>query len=839
MPFRCFVCRSDTFTQTKCCQLPCCDKCVIEDTIYDHLHAADTSFQNAPMIETVCLSSDEKGLVDGLTMMVEWLFVECSARGTHSLNCDTTGLSAWAASHHLLNWVLGWAMTDFEGEVLDIAAAESNHRERLIKWYKTYEAMQLIWAQMSEERPTNTSQLLGNREDPSRREARLRESQELFKPLRYKLAYCLRVLESVWFVQSHLDILRRLLKNSSDPSVTDRLILDEETKRVLDKSFHDPEPSKRRSDFEELVAFVLDEACRRSLRKSGDTLYCEKIIQGDKKSFRTMAWVPASFGGNRSSKSESTIKSFIYYVCRRDVHPENWRRLTSMQSSNNLAKFIEECDDASLPFYRPQRNIFSFRNGVYDTTYGDIGKFYHYEDPDLERKNFTACKFTDVNIDKRDLCREWRKIPTPLFQSILDYQRFGRRIDESRHVDDVRMKDDGELDESEGVGRRAERAEETIRVCLDEISEKFRDAQRALNTCTAEEVDGIVEEAQQKLESAIRSLRSCKEETFDVERSGERAESDVRDCLPPDVQDWIYVFIGRMLHELGAQDNWQVIPFVKGKAASGKSTIAKIVQHFFAPENVGVLSNNIEKKFGLMSLVDSFVYVCHEVKTSLELDQADFQCMVSGDEMSIPVKNGMTRTLRWKVPGFLCGNEGTGFKDTQGSITRRLIVISFKHTLDEKDLNPNLPGEILSQELGALIIKCNIAYRSAVSKYQGSDIWSILPSYFKTEKHNLRRDTDALYNAIWDEGIFELAINHSDADADDFFLLFAELEEEYRRKWSGIHGKTNPDALNEDKYGHAFKEAKLRISIETRVLNGAPCTDRFIIGIRRKSQSNL
>jgi hypothetical protein len=63
----------------------------------------------------------------------------------------------------------------------------------------------------------------------------------------------------------------------------------------------------------------------------------------------------------------------------------------------------------------------------------------------------------------------------------------------------------------------------------------------------------------------------------------------------PDVCSWLYVLLGRLLYALNDRDSWQVIPFFKGMASSGKSTIVlKVAKQFFEGVDVGVLSNNIE-----------------------------------------------------------------------------------------------------------------------------------------------------------------------------------------------------------------------------------------------------
>ena len=88
-----------------------------------------------------------------------------------------------------------------------------------------------------------------------------------------------------------------------------------------------------------------------------------------------------------------------------------------------------------------------------------------------------------------------------------------------------------------------------------------------------------------------------------------------------DVCKWLYVFCGRLCFDLNDLDSWQVIPFLKGIARSGKSTIiTKICKKFYEGQDVRTLSNNIEKKFGLESIYDGFMFIAPEIKGDMALE---------------------------------------------------------------------------------------------------------------------------------------------------------------------------------------------------------------------------
>jgi len=122
----------------------------------------------------------------------------------------------------------------------------------------------------------------------------------------------------------------------------------------------------------------------------------------------------------------------------------------------------------------------------------------------------------------------------------------------------------------------------------------------------------------------------------------------------PEVCHWAYAMGGRLCYDVGELDSWQVIPFFKGIAGSGKSTLlTKVFERFYEKEDVGTLANNIERKFGLSAIKDSFMFVAPEIKADLALEQAEFQSIVSGESVSVAVKNKTAASMVWTVPGVL------------------------------------------------------------------------------------------------------------------------------------------------------------------------------------------
>lgn len=63
------------------------------------------------------------------------------------------------------------------------------------------------------------------------------------------------------------------------------------------------------------------------------------------------------------------------------------------------------------------------------------------------------------------------------------------------------------------------------------------------------------------------------------------------------------------------------------------------------------------KKFGLSAFSDKYLFVAPEIKSDLQVEQAEFQSMVSGEDIQVNTKYAKARSCVWTVPGVLAGNE--------------------------------------------------------------------------------------------------------------------------------------------------------------------------------------
>ena len=307
-----------------------------------------------------------------------------------------------------------------------------------------------------------------------------------------------------------------------------------------------------------------------------------------------------------------------------------------------------------------------------------------------------------------------------------------------------------------------------------------------------------------------------------------RMEEDL-DAPQLSVKNWYFVFIGRMIYEIGEYDEWQVLLFIKGVAGSGKSTLGKIVSYLYDANDVGVLSNNIENKFGLAALVNKLIYVCYEVKHDFGLDQGEFQCMVSGEQMAIPKKFETATSVAWKTHGMFMGNEVAAWCDNSGSMSRRIVLGLFNEIVS--DGNPKLFVE-LQQEMGHILLKCNRAYREAAAAFGTVDIWNVLPPYFAENRRKLRAETHAL--AFFLENCTDL---HWDRQAymsmDDIKLMmnvYLIADGSFKSQKRGF---------TSDFYQWVFEAYKIRVDMDSRDYKGELRTTNFVTGVCDKNNKHL
>ena len=169
--------------------------------------------------------------------------------------------------------------------------------------------------------------------------------------------------------------------------------------------------------------------------------------------------------------------------------------------------------------------------------------------------------------------------------------------------------------------------------------------------------------------------------------------------------------------------------------------VLKVCKMFYDAQDVGVLSNNIERKFGLSAFYDKYLFVAPEIKCDLGIEQAEFQSVVSGEDLQVNVKHKRAFATTWTVPGALAGNEVPLWADNSGSVQRRVVLWEFARTVTNGDMKL---GEKLAAELPAILAKCNKAYLEMAGQHSTVNLWTVLPQYFKDTRDAMAQSINSV-----------------------------------------------------------------------------------------------
>ena len=216
--------------------------------------------------------------------------------------------------------------------------------------------------------------------------------------------------------------------------------------------------------------------------------------------------------------------------------------------------------------------------------------------------------------------------------------------------------------------------------------------------------------------------------------------------FPEEVQKWLCKFIGRCAYDLGELESWQACAYLLGQAGSGKSTIlCKILQKFYDEEDVGMISNNIERQYGLKPNINKKIVLAPEMQGDCKLEQTDWQLIVEGGKNSFAEKFKNAESEYWKVPMFMAGNQLIKYKNPSEQVSRRTVVWNFWKKVVDTDTHLERK---LDKEIPIIMKLCITGYLNAVNKYGDKGIWKILPEYFHEKKDDMEQTTNALQHFL-------------------------------------------------------------------------------------------
>lgn len=224
-----------------------------------------------------------------------------------------------------------------------------------------------------------------------------------------------------------------------------------------------------------------------------------------------------------------------------------------------------------------------------------------------------------------------------------------------------------------------------------------------------------------------------------------------KDC--EEIMRQMYRDIGRIIFTRGDLENWQYSIFILGMAGTGKSTLIEhLMKKLYEEENVGEIENLIERQFGVGGMLYKktiFMTTGAELNEHCQLDLAILLKMVSGEDISAPVKNEKTPIkTKWPAHIALAGNGWPlGWKDTSNNVGRRFLIYEFMKHVKRKDMKSDLEYQI-HLELPVLLLKCVRAYLHAVNTWK--NMTQFRPAYFDETVEKLKSTTNHLHAFMMD-----------------------------------------------------------------------------------------
>jgi hypothetical protein len=522
-----------------------------------------------------------------------------------------------------------------------------------------------------------------------------------------------------------------------------------------------------------------------------------------------------------------SLQEFMYSICHHEVSIIHWELLNSEGSSAYMKRvveyFTENVSDDRFPVLEMEkmRHRFSFLDGVYDAK---EHKFYPFD-------GAKARLYHEVHRnDPARLKLVSDKPPDP--ERIASCKLFEQKLMSGTYKDYTRrcILDGCPLLPEWGP------APQTPEVC-NNCHDQGRGCSTAFVKCTSVPHNGITrtwnfwEDGFPTMCDWKRVPSPAIQRIFDSQQfegdftTGTVEERTKRLCDHEAVCQTLFMMLGRLLYPLNVYDRWQVVLFIKGTAGSGKSCIGQTVQRWFCPSDVGIMSNNVQPQFALADLYDKFINICYEIKSDFKLNQADFQSMVSGEDLGVNRKNKSVEMVQpWTATTLIIGNESGNWIDASGSIQRRIFTVLFDKTPTSPD--PNLSVDLKDQS-GMLMLKCNMAFRFLAELWgKHTDLWSRAPAYFRRQQNALKTQTDPV--ALFLQQIEDGGVKNLKKDP-NVYMLFDDFCQALTNFCQGRSIRMG--SITQEKCTSAFNNNGVKTENGTKDYNGTRKDGKYVVGI--------
>lgn len=290
---------------------------------------------------------------------------------------------------------------------------------------------------------------------------------------------------------------------------------------------------------------------------------------------------------------------------------------------------------------------------------------------------------------------------------------------------------------------------------------------------------------------------------------------------------------GRTLFMVHEFDTYQITFVIIGYGGTGKSTIMIVMQRFWPSHLRGILSSNIEPKFGMSQVIKNGTtraIFCNEVSEELQLIQEEWQTSCSGEEGSYAVKHGDAWVGVCKAHHLWVGNaHPKHWKNNNNQVSRRLAGVLMETPIQPRD--GNVMDEI-NVTIGVVQRKMTLAYFDMVDQYGATDPMSqptSLPPAFNRFYNNGRFLSNPVERYLHETLGSELVIDVNDPTCSMESRLFRDMYMAWR---SSRNDLARIPQISADKYMPFLRERGVNeIKAKIVVEGGAVKTTELLTGI--------
>jgi putative DNA primase/helicase len=236
----------------------------------------------------------------------------------------------------------------------------------------------------------------------------------------------------------------------------------------------------------------------------------------------------------------------------------------------------------------------------------------------------------------------------------------------------------------------------------------------------------------------------------------------------PSVQGRVQEYVG---YTLLADARYQRAQFWLGDGANGKGVLANVVQALHG--RIAAIALDQLAGFHLSVLVGASLVYVDEVPRR-PIDEQRLKSMIAGERIAIDRKHRDPVSIHVRGKWLVLGNHLPAISDHSSGFWRRWDVVPFSVTIPERERDPLLARNIISQDLSSVL---NWALEGLVRLQTRGGFDPSMPDAMVTMLQKAKADTNSVVAWLYDTGV-ELQ-TACDTSKDRVF--------EFYRRWCSIN----------------------------------------------------